>query len=138
MSNIGQWNGLNTTITRGDGGHLLLHLPLNPTSSLPLFFTKKTNSLNPSNPLSTHLLLQKKQQQPLHLCCSRSSSKWDTNAESIKNQNFSDLGDFEDEEEELDGDGILDQGAQVFEEYIESIWILKVVTFLLLPFALKL
>lgn len=113
-------DGLKTT----NGGLRLLHLPLNPSSSLLLFFTKKPNSLNPPNSLSTHFLLQK--QQPLHLCCSRSSSKWDSNAESIKNQKFSNLGDFEDEEEELDGDGILDQGAQVFEEYIESIWIFKV------------
>ncbi|KAK4732669.1 hypothetical protein R3W88_025657 [Solanum pinnatisectum] len=119
MSNIGQWNGLKTTINKGDGGLLHLHLPLNPSPSLLLFFTQKPNSLNPLNPLSSHF----QKQQPLHICCSRSSSKWDSNAESIKNQNFSNL---EVEEEELDEDGILNQGAQLFEEYIESIWIIKV------------
>ncbi|CAN4091008.1 unnamed protein product [Withania somnifera] len=102
------------TTTRG-GGLLLLHLPLNPTPSLLHFFTQKSNSLNSSNSFSSH--------QHLQLCC-RSSSKWDSNAESIKNQNFSELGGLEDEE--LDGDGIMDQGAQVLEEYIESIWIFKV------------
>ncbi|MCD7469630.1 hypothetical protein HAX54_008772 [Datura stramonium] len=112
------------TTTMSGGGLLLLHLPsqpINPTPSLLVFFTQKPNYLNPANSLSSHLLLQ----QPLHHCC-RSSSKWDSNAESIKNQNFSQLGGLEDEEEELDGDEMLDQGAQVLEEYIESIWIFKV------------
>ncbi|KAK4341627.1 hypothetical protein RND71_040128 [Anisodus tanguticus] len=117
MSNIGQWNiGLSSmktiTTTRGGGFLLLLHLPyqpLNPNHSHLFLFTKNPNFANYS--LSFHL----------HLCCK--SSKWDSNAETIKNQNFSKL---EDEEEELDGDEILDQGAQVLEEYIESIWIFKV------------
>ncbi|XP_015087764.1 uncharacterized protein LOC107031072 [Solanum pennellii] len=122
MSNIGQWNGLKTTINKGDGGLLHLHLPLNPSPSPLLFFTQKPISLNPLNPLSSHLLLQK-QQQPLHICCSRPSSKWDSNAESIKNQSFSNL---EDEEEELNEEEFLEQGAQFFAEYIESIWIFKV------------
>ncbi|PHT38549.1 hypothetical protein CQW23_22122 [Capsicum baccatum] len=115
MSNISQWyrpSSMKIT-TRGGGGVLGL-LPLNPTPtptpSLLFLFTQKSNSLNLPNPL-------------VHFSC-RCSSKWDSNAESIKNQNFSQLD--EEEEEELDEDGILDQGAQVFEEYIESIWIFKV------------
>ncbi|XP_059289194.1 uncharacterized protein LOC132042657 [Lycium ferocissimum] len=121
MSNIGQWNGLSSM---RNGGLLLLHLPskpLNPNHSLLVFFTKKPNSLNPANySLSSHFLLQ----QPFHICCK--SNKWDSNAETIKNQNFSGVGGLEDEQEELDEDEILDQGAQVLEEYIQSIWIFKV------------
>lgn len=119
-------NGMESIISTKSSGLLLLHLlpsqPSNPNNDSLLFFPQKPNSLNKltaTNSLSTHIL-----SQPLHLC---RSSKWDSNAESIKNLNFTKFGDFEnEEEEEFDRDEILDQGAQVLEEYIDSIWIFKV------------
>ncbi|OIT01030.1 PREDICTED: uncharacterized protein LOC109229399 [Nicotiana attenuata] len=121
VSNVSQRNGL---ASMKSSGLLLLHLLpsqlSNPNNhSLLLFFPQKPQQLTAANSLSVHIL-----SQPLHLC---RSSKWDPNVESIKNQNFIKFGDFEnEEEEEFDRDEILDQGAQVLEEYIDSIWIFKV------------
>ncbi|OIT19209.1 hypothetical protein A4A49_42067 [Nicotiana attenuata] len=133
VSNVSQRNGL---ASMKSSGLLLLHLLpsqlSNPNNhSLLLFFPQKPQQLTAANSLSVHIL-----SQPLHLC---RSSKWDPNVESIKNQNFIKFGDFEnEEEEEFDRDEILDQGAQVLEEYIDSIWIFKVPFLLLLPFILQL
>ncbi|KAK4421659.1 hypothetical protein Salat_2116500 [Sesamum alatum] len=101
-----------------------IHVHLRPSPSLHTLLrlhTQKPLFLSSCRSVSVHnhrcfLLLSP---WPLHICRSR---QWDSNAETQNTKNFN----FGDDDESEDFDGGMEQWTEVLEDYIDSIWILKV------------
>ena len=78
-----------------------------------------TSTATTTIPYNHNLLLQ----PVLQICRCR---RWDSNAESFRTRNFNHNFDEEEDDDDTGNDDIVEQGLGVLEDYIDSIWIIKV------------
>lgn len=109
---------MNTT-PAAHAGDLLLH-PTPKSLRLPIL---SFPSLVISQQLRNSAVPKQLILHPLVLCRSR---RWDSNAETFRTQNFNFNEEEEDDEDDDDGEGGL---SDFIDEFIDSIWILKVPLF---------